>query len=358
MLPTISEGSQISLGEGNTPLLRARNIGRLLGLENLYFKLENLNPTGSYKDRFAAVAISNVLQMCKDTVLATSSGNTGAALAAYAAAAGLSCKIALVDGAPFGKLQQMGVYGAQLYMIKDFGLTDTRTYEVMDYLKKLAVNTNSSLEISAYRFSPVGMEGVQTIAFELAEELPGIKHVFVPAGGGGLFLSMQLGFSKWRLYNDENIQPKLYCVQPQGNDTIASVLSQERVGLEALSKSTTEISGLQVPSLLDAPAIVAESFFGSCSGALVQDTDVYDCQRLLAEKEGIFCEPAGAVALSGLKRALTRGEIKTQDPVVCLVTGNGAKDVKALDRLYSPSDCLYLENIDDTSLHFGKINAQ
>src|SRR5690606_34975203 len=100
------------LGEGNTPLVKSRQLGPALGLPNLYFKLEMLNPSGSYKDRFAASAVSELLDKDLKFCLATSSGNTGAALAAYCAAADIKCFLAIVDGAPSGKLQQMQVYGA------------------------------------------------------------------------------------------------------------------------------------------------------------------------------------------------------------------------------------------------------
>jgi threonine synthase len=348
LLPAIQDVNQITLGEGNTPLLRSRNIGPSLGLENLYFKLENLNPSGSYKDRFAAMVVSNCLQQRKQGILATSSGNTGAALAAYSAAADLRCLVALVDGAPFGKIQQMGVYGSELLMINEFGIQDLRTKEVMDYLKKLAVARDFSLEISAYKFSPVGMEGVQTIAFEIAETLPKVKHVFVPAGGGGLFLSILLGFSKWQTSENDQVKPIMYCVQPSGNDTIASVLMGKQGVLESLAESATCISGLQVPSLLDAQAIYDLSLNQSCNGATVEDQEVFLYQKLLAKKEGIFCEPAGAVALAGLIKAMERGEINAQDPVVCLVTGNGPKDLKALDQIYTQKDCEYANDMSET----------
>src|SRR5690606_21319120 len=110
LLPDMREKSRITLGEGGTPLLKSRHIGSVLGLNNLYFKLEMLNPSGSYKDRFAAAAVSQLAGQSVSFCLATSSGNTGAALAAYCGAAGIPCYIAIVDGAPSGKLQQMQIY--------------------------------------------------------------------------------------------------------------------------------------------------------------------------------------------------------------------------------------------------------
>lgn len=345
LMPPVNESHQIALGEGDTPLIKSKHIGKLWGLDHLYFKLENNNPTGSYKDRFAAMAVARALQDGKKAILATSSGNTGAALAAYSAAAGLPCIVALVDGAPFGKTQQMGVYGAELLMINQFGINDDCTLQVMKELKNLSDRYNCALEISAYKFSPLGMQGVQTIAFEIASELPGVNQVFVPAGGGGLYLSIVLGFSKWQQHINDQVQPIITCVQPEGNDTIASVLRGTQTSPTALINSTTTISGLQVSSLLDAQQIIEQAPQKTRNGQLVSDEQVFELQKLLAQKEGIYCEPAGAVSLAGLKKAIDQGNIDPKENIVCLITGNGFKDQSALNRIYTEQDCLYISAV-------------
>ena len=109
---------QVTLGEANTPIVRSEAIGAQYGLENLYFKLDHCNPTGSFKDRYAAVAISHMLASGQTKCVATSSGNTGASLAAYCARAGIDCRIAIVETAPLGKLQQMMSYGADIYRVE------------------------------------------------------------------------------------------------------------------------------------------------------------------------------------------------------------------------------------------------
>src|SRR5262245_39261044 len=118
----VPEDARVTLGEGNTPLVRSRRIGPSVGLGNLFFKLEMINPTASYKDRFAAAAISHMKAAGQRRCVATSSGNTGSSLAAYCALAGIECLIAIVEGAPEGKLQQMLAYGAKLYRVRGFGV--------------------------------------------------------------------------------------------------------------------------------------------------------------------------------------------------------------------------------------------
>lgn len=296
------------------------------------------NPTGSYKDRFAAAAISRMLADGETTCIATSSGNTGAALAAYCAAATITCRIAIVETAPAGKLRQMLAYGADLSRIRGFGLDPAVTVGVFSSLSGLASRPGHALQISAYSLSPLGMMGVESISHELADQLgERIDHVFCPAGGGGLCLATARGFER------NAASPAVHCVQPEGNDTIAGPL---RDGLDAgrtIHPCTTAISGLQVPTVLDADDTIAACRRSGGTGHLVSDLAVWEFQRRLAREEGIFCEPAGAVALAGALQALARADISAADTVVCLVTGSGFKDETSLDRMLGGVDAPVVE---------------
>jgi threonine synthase len=349
LLPQIREKARYSLGEGNTPLVRSRQLNSLLGLENLYFKLEIVNPSGSYKDRFAVCAISDLVQRDLNFCIATSSGNTGAALSAYCAAAGIKCYICIVDGAPIGKMQQMQVYGAETLMIKDFGIDPNVTSEIMNGLGAIAENFGSPVQISAYQYSPVGMAGVETIAYEIAEEIPAFNgHVFSPAGGGGLTLALTKGFHKWKEINPDFKVPKVHCVQPVGNDTISGPLRDGLNKAKAVSKSLTTISGLQVPNIIDGNETLSACRVTGGTGYIVTDELVYECQENLANKAGIFCEPAGAVGFAGLINALKNGEIDKQDHVICLVTGHGFKDPVSAAKIAKKTNGSHFDNAKDT----------
>ena len=332
---------RITLGEGGTPLLRSRRIGPAAGLENLHFKLESANPTGSYKDRFAVAAVSAMREAGVRRCLATSSGNTGAALAAACAVAGLPLHLAIVEPAPADKLRQMLAYGAELRRIRGFGLDPGATSATFAGLRRLGAGPGWSLEVSAYAQSPRGMAGVETIAHELAEDLPdGIDHVFAPAGGGGLCLAVARGFAKVAALAPRHgpggsAAPAVavHCVQPEGNDTIAGPLREGRDHGRRADPCRTSISGLQVPNLLDANATIAACRASGGTGHLVCDDEVYALQARLAREEGIFSEPAGAVALAGALRAAAAGEIDPASTVVCLVTGTGFKDGASLARM-------------------------
>lgn len=322
------EASRITLGEGNTPLLRSRRIGPSAGLAGLHFKLESSNPTGSYKDRFAVAAVSHLLERGVQRCLATSSGNTGAALAAACAVAGLPLHLAIVEPAPDDKLRQMLAYGARLCRIRGFGLDPEASASIFAELRRLAARPGWALEVSAYSVSPNGMSGVETIAFELEGQLgASIDHVFVPAGGGGLCLATARGFSACES------SPAIHCVQPEGNDTIAGPLREGRDHGRRAAPCTTTISGLQVPNLLDANAVIAACRESGGTGYTVTDEEVYRLQARLALEEGVFSEPAGAVALAGALKAAARGEVDADSNIVCLVTGTGFKDGASLARL-------------------------
>jgi threonine synthase len=325
--PAVEVGQRVTLGEGETPLLRSLRIGPEAGLENLYFKCEGANPSGSYKDRFATLAISQMRARGQHTCVATSSGNTGAALAAYCAVAGIRCWIAVVETAPEGKLLQMRAYGAEIERVPGFGLDAEITRRTFEGLKERGAQPGHALQISAYAYSPLGMMGVESIGFELAEQMGGgLDAVFSPAGGGGLTLAVARGLKK------VGCGAAVHCVQPSGNDTIASPLRMGAVVARSV-EGNTQISGLQVASVIDGDAVIQECRASGGTGHLVEDSEVWALQRRLAREEGIFCEPAGAVALAGALKALQSGELHREARVVCLVTGVGFKDMAAVERM-------------------------
>jgi len=328
--PTVDPGFQVTLGEGQTACVRSRRIGPALGIKHLYFKLESTNPSGSYKDRFAALAVSHMLQRNQCTCIATSSGNTGAALAAYCAAAGIRCQIAVVESAPLAKLQQMMAYGAEIEKVRGFGIDAEINSQVFDRLHQLADGPECELQISAYRLSPLGMQGVESIAFEIQAQLAtldrSVDHVFCPAGGGGLSLATARGFLK------TSARPAVHCVQPEGNDTIASPL-RNRSDRATDVQCTTSISGLQVASVIDGHDVIAACTASGGTGHTVSDAETFEVQKRMAREEGIFCEPAGAVSLAGALNAVRNGEFDPESSVVCIVSGSGFKDAASVERM-------------------------
>ena len=333
------EAHRITLGEGDTPLLRSRKFGPSRGMENLWFKMESMNPTGSYKDRFGAAAISHMLASGKRRSIGTSSGNTGAAVAAYCATAQIDCQIAIVEKAPTGKLKQMLAYGARLYRVRGMGTDAKASSDSMKILCEKADQPDAQLQISAFRFCRPGMVGVKTISYELHEQAGNaIDHVFVQAGGGGLTLAVADGFGDLVERGLRGRSPAVHCVQPAGNDTMAGPL-REGLSEGRDCQCTSDVSGLQVANVIDANEVIPACRATGGTGHLVTDDAVWTAQKALAEEEGIFCEPAGATALAGAVDAMQREEIQPGDDVVCLITGIGFKDDAAIDRMNAEREC-------------------
>ena len=337
---SIDPRHQFTLGEGGTPLVRSRSIGPQAGLSNLYFKLETTNPSASYKDRFAAAAISDMVAKGKQRCVATSSGNTGSALAAYCAAAGIACQIAIVETAPQGKLMQMLAYGAQLYLVEGFGIDPEISQQTFDKLRELGKADGAALQISAFHYCPVGMSGVQTISYELLEQAPRQPdHVFCQAGGGGLTLAVARGFAGAGATKEaDNHSTQVHCVQPEGNDTIASPLRDGKTSAQSV-QCESAVSGLQVPNVIDGNEVIEACRASGGTGYTVADKDVWTLQARLALEEGIFCETAAAVGVAGAIKAASIREVEAEDLVVCLITGSAFKDPPSLESMAKGQTC-------------------
>jgi threonine synthase len=235
-------------------------------------------------------------------------------------------------------------------MVKGFGKDVGVTKTVMTNLNEAAKTHNNPVQISAYHYSPIGMAGVQTIAYEIAESLLNeTDHVFSPAGGGGLTLAVAKGFNVWKKFSPDFRIPKVHCVQPRGNDTISGPLRNGSANAEEIPSSTTSISGLQVPNVLDGNEVISMCKATGGTGHTVTDELIYQCQSELANKEGIFCEPAGAVALAGLKQAFENNEIGADDHVVCLITGHGFKDPVSADNISKNAANYYFNDSKESS---------
>lgn len=271
--------------------------------ERLWFKLESCQPSGSYKDRFAAAEVARLAALSVKRVVATSSGNTGSALAAFCARAGIDCAVVVNADAPSGKLAQMRAHGARVLRVRGFTVDAAVTERVFAVLRGLGI----PLVVSAFRYCPEAMAAVSSLASELVSFEP--AHVFVPVGGGGLYTAVARGFAGIRVH----------AVQPEGCATVVDAWrSSEKVA--RVVQSTTRISGLSVPNDIDATLALAALYENGGEGVAVSDEEIFAAQRTMLSREGIYCEPAGAAAYAGWLKLRPAGRS------VCLVTGHGFKD--------------------------------
>jgi threonine synthase len=344
-LPLKDRRNIASLGEGNTPLVRSVRLGPALGVSELYFKIETQNPTGSYKDRFASVAVSLMLEEGKRKIVASSSGNTGAALAAYAARFCIEIDLYVLEQPPEEKLVQSLSFGARVFRVRGLGASLDVEEELMSRLFAKSRACDAVSLVSAFSTNPREMQGVKTVALELAEQMkPWPDHLFVPVGGGGLLLSCFKAFAEVA-HGEGMAAPRLHAVQPAGCATVAGPLLRGETTAQPV-ECTSRISGLQVASVLDGQEVLEAVLFTGGSGQVVSDEDIYHWQRRLIREEGIYAEPAAAASLAGLASAAKKGLISEGERVVCLITGSGFKDNGAIRRLIGV-DQLPLINVEE-----------
>ena len=330
-----------TLGEGQTPLVGSTQVGRRHGLDRLFFKLEGLNPSGSYKDRFVAAEITRMRSAGARACVATSSGNTGSSLAAFCARYAVQPVIVVNQHVPAGKLRQMLAHGARVIRVRDFVTSPEITELVLDCLEAMSRSSSIPLVISAYRYCPTGMAGVESIATELAAQSDRpIDHVFVPVGGGGLISAVCRGFARLR-----SPGPRIHAVQPEGCSTVVAALERGDDRILPV-ESRTAISGLAVPFDIDASLALALVRASGGLGFAVSDDDAFGAQQMLFGQEGIYAEPAGAASLAGLIKAVSAGVVRPGDLAVCLVTGHGFKDPDAADRAAARHEPMLIDHAD------------
>ncbi|MEY1662712.1 threonine synthase [Isoalcanivorax beigongshangi] len=311
-LPVSENTPVISLGEGNTPLIRLQNIPRLLGKDvDIYVKYEGLNPTGSFKDRGMTMAVTKAVEAGSNAIICASTGNTSAAAAAYAARAGITAFVLIPEGKiAMGKLAQAMMYGAVIMQIR--GNFDAGMQLVKEVADKAPVTIVNSV-------NPFRLQGQKTAAFEIVEELNRAPDFHcLPVGNAGNITAHWMGYSEYHRAGVCNSLPKMVGYQAAGSAPFL------RGGPVADPETVATAIRIGNPQSWDkAWALQKESqgWFDE-----LQDNDILAAQRLLAEKEGVFCEPASAASLGGAMRDVRSGKIPEGSTVVCTLTGNGLKD--------------------------------
>ncbi|MEN8174503.1 MAG: threonine synthase [Pseudomonadota bacterium] len=332
-LPIHDDTRIISLGEGNTPLIRLNNIPRQLGHEvDIYVKYEGLNPTGSFKDRGMTMAVTKAVEEGSHAIICASTGNTSAAAAAYAARAGITAFVIIPDGKiAMGKLAQAMMYGAVTIQIH--GNFDDGMQLVKEVAEEAPVTIVNSI-------NPYRLQGQKTAAFEIIEELERAPDYHcLPVGNAGNITAHWIGYCEYSSPSGDHVTAacshcKGHC--PFGGGAIVGN-RPKMVGYQAsgsapfmrggpVSDPETVATAIRIgnPQSWDNAWIVIEEsggWFDECS-----DEEILAAQKLLADQDGIFCEPASAASLAGAMRDIRSGRIPEGSSVVCTLTGNGLKD--------------------------------
>ena len=311
-LPVSDDTRLISLGEGNTPLIKLKNIPAMLGKDvEIYVKYEGLNPTGSFKDRGMTMAVTKAVEEGSKAIICASTGNTSAAAAAYAARAGITAFVLIPEGKiAMGKLAQAMMYGAITLQIR--GNFD----EGMELVKQVAEHAPVTIVNS---INPYRLQGQKTAAFEIVDEL-GFAPDFhcLPVGNAGNITAHWMGYTEYKERGTSNNLPKMVGYQAAGSAPFM------RGG--PVSNPETVATAIRIgnPQSWD-KAWALQKQSGGWFDELT-DQEILDAQRLLSMREGVFCEPASAASLAGAMRDIKSGKIPEGSKVVCTLTGNGLKD--------------------------------
>ncbi len=333
-LPVHDDTRVISLGEGNTPLIRLHNIPKVLGKDvDIYVKYEGLNPTGSFKDRGMTMAVTKAVEEGSKAIICASTGNTSAAAAAYAARAGITAFVLIPEGKiALGKLAQAMMHGAVVIQIK--GNFDDGMRLVKEVAETAPVNIVNSV-------NPYRLQGQKTAAFEIIEELGRAPDYHcLPVGNAGNITAHWIGYCESSSASGEHVtEACTYCGGGNCKYAGGPIVGNRpvMVGYQAAGSAPfmrgdmvndpeTVATAIRIghpQSWNQAWKVKEESqgWFDECS-----DETILAAQKLLTEKEGVFCEPASATSLAGAIEDIQSGKIKEGSTIVCTLTGHGLKD--------------------------------
>ena len=309
-LPVNDKTPVITLNEGNTPLIKAENLAKKIGIDaEIYLKFEGCNPTGSFKDRGMTMAVSKAKEAGSNAIICASTGNTSASAAAYGAKAGMRTFVLIPDGyIALGKLSQAMMYGAEIIAIQ--GNFD----EALEMVRKISDNYPITLVNSV---NPYRIEGQKTGAFEICNALgQAPDYHFIPIGNAGNITAYWKGYKEWHASGKIKNLPKMMGFEAEG---AAAIVKGERI-----YKPETLATAIRIGN--PASWQFAEAARDESNGMInfVTDEEIVNAYKLIACTEGVFAEPASAASVAGLIKV--KDQIKEGSKIVCILTGNGLKD--------------------------------
>ncbi len=315
---------RIDLQAGFTPLLRAENLGRRLGLRELYLKNDCVNPTWSFKDRVVAVASSRARQFGFATIACASTGNLGNSVAAHAAKAGMEAYVFIPSDLESGKVLGSAIYAPKLVAV-DGSYDDVNRLcaELGDKYKWAFVNIN---------MRPYYSEGSKTLGFEVAEQLGwrAPDHCVVPVGSGSLFTKIYKGLTELQKVGLlSEVRTRMSVAQAEGCSPVAAAWQEHSFNFRPV-KPHTIAKSLAIGNPADGYYALRQLADTNGAAAAVSDADVVEGMKLLAETEGIFAETAGGTTVAALKKLVERGAVRPDEVTIAFITGGGLKTLEAV----------------------------
>lgn len=311
-LPVTETTPIVTLNEGNTPLIKADNLAKKIGLEaNIYLKFDGCNPTGSFKDRGMTMAVTKAKESGSQAIICASTGNTSASAAAYGAKAGLRTLVLIPDGyIALGKLSQAMMYGAEIIAIQ--GNFD----KALEFVRKISDEYPITLVNSV---NPYRIEGQKTAAFEVCDALgKAPEYHFIPVGNAGNITAYWKGYKEYHSLGKIKELPMMMGYEAEGS---AAIVRNERIMNPETLATAIRIGN---PASWDKAVAARDESKGTIG--CVTDEKIVEAYKLIASCEGVFAEPASAASVAGLIQAHEKGLVKAGSDIVCVLTGNGLKD--------------------------------
>jgi len=315
VLPRITE--TVSLGEGGTPLQKADRLAEVLDFKNLYLKDETRNPTNSFKDRSAALIISDAKSRGYDNIVCASNGNHGASISAYAAKEDIQCNLVIPSGVDMGKLAQMLMYDAKIVQTGD------SIEEAID--RALELEAEMGWYQATTELNPLSVEGLKTISYELVEQNGVPDYVILAMGSGATLHALWKGFKEMDHLNIIKNKPVMVGVQAEGCSPITKAYEKGSSEPLKIKKGNTEASPIRVTNPLYGK-LALEALKESGGFAIsVSDNEMLDAGMNIARNEGIFAEPASSAPVASLLKKTVKERIDNEAKIVCLITSSGLK---------------------------------
>ncbi|MDR0319014.1 MAG: threonine synthase [Nitrososphaerota archaeon] len=320
-MPIHEASAVVSLSEGGTGLHRSERLGEALGLTDLWVKNEGENPTGSFKDRGMTVGVTKAVELGAKHVICASTGNTSASLAAYAARAGIRCTVLIPSGKiAYGKLSQAMIHGAKVLQVK--GNFD----EALECVLKLAEKHRSIYLLNS--INPFRIEGQKSLGYEICEQLEynAPDRLIVPVGNAGNISAIWKGFSEFYKLGLISKLPKMTGIQAAGSAPIVKAVKSHSDKIVPIVEPETVATAIRIGAPVSWKKAINAIKESHGTAETVTDEEILDAQKLLAQIEGIFVEPASASSIAGLRKLVRSGIINKNERVVCVTTGHGLKD--------------------------------
>ncbi len=339
LLP-LDESPKVGLNTGFTPLVRAKNLGKAMGLNNLYVKNDSVNhPTFSFKDRVVSVAVSKAIELGFDTVACPSTGNLANSVAAHAAEAGMKSVIFIPDNLEAGKILGTLVYGAKLISIKG-------SYDDINRLCSEIGNTHKWAFVNI-NIRPYYGDGSKSYGYEIAEQLGWRTphNVIVPVAGSSLITKIWKAFHEFEMLGlVDKVQTKVFAAQATGCSPVTTAIKNGSENIIPV-KPNTIAKSIAIGNPADGYYGIKTANTSGGYGEDISDEEVVNAMKLLAETEGIFTETAGGVTVGVTQKLVKQGRIKPDEVTVICVTGNGLKTQEALEKSF-PAPQVIEPNID------------